>query len=36
VGSVVLGGAATVLIAGLWAWKLPALRKMDRFNMTRR
>jgi MFS family permease len=36
VGSVVLGGAATVLIAGLWAWKLPALRQMDRFNTARR
>jgi len=36
VGSVVLGGAATLLIAGLWAWKLPALRRMDRFNTKRR
>lgn len=36
VGSVVLGGAATLLIAALWAWRLPALRRMDRFNTTRR
>jgi MFS family permease len=36
VGSVVLGGAATLLIAGLWAWRLPALRHMDRFNTARR
>ncbi len=36
VGSVVLGGAATLLIAALWAWRLPALRRMDRFNTARR
>ncbi|MGA3305087.1 MAG: MFS transporter [Stellaceae bacterium] len=36
VGSVVLGGVATVLIAGLWAWRLPALRRMDRFNTAAR
>jgi MFS family permease len=36
VGSVVLGGAATLLIAALWAWRLPALRRMDRFNTVRR
>ncbi len=36
VGSVVLGGAATLLIAALWAWRLPALRRMDCFNTARR
>jgi hypothetical protein len=25
-----------VLIAGLWAWRLPALRRMDRFNTAAR
>ncbi|HZL58280.1 MAG TPA: MFS transporter [Stellaceae bacterium] len=36
VGSVVLGGAATILIAGLWAWKLPGLRRINRFADAKR
>jgi MFS family permease len=36
VASVALGGAVTLLVAGLWAWRLPALRRMDRFNTVRR
>ncbi|MET0665621.1 MAG: hypothetical protein ABW008_08670, partial [Acidimicrobiales bacterium] len=30
-GAVVLGGAATVAIAGTWAFAFPALRDIDRF-----
>ncbi len=32
VASVVLGGAVTVAVAALWAWRFPALRMMDRFE----
>jgi MFS family permease len=31
VPAVVLGGAASVLVAGLWAWRFPSLRQVDRF-----
>jgi MFS family permease len=30
-GAVVLGGIATIAIAGLWWWRFPALRDVDRF-----
>jgi hypothetical protein len=30
-GAVVLGGAATLLVAGTWWWLFPALRRVDRF-----
>lgn len=29
--AVVLGGVATLLVTGLWMWRFPALRRMDRF-----
>jgi MFS family permease len=32
VGSVVLGGAATILSVALWAWWFPALRRIDRLD----
>ena len=31
-GAVVLGGAATLAIAGLWARMFPALRRVDHFD----
>ena len=30
VGSVVLGGLATLGVVGYWAWRFPLLRRMDR------
>jgi MFS family permease len=33
VGSVVLGGSATVIVAAVGLWMFPALRRMDRFIM---
>jgi MFS family permease len=32
VGSVVLGGAATILSVALWAWWFPSLRRVDRLD----
>ena len=32
VGAVALGGAATLLIVGIWWWRFPALRNVDRFE----
>jgi MFS family permease len=31
VGSVVIGGLATIAVAGVWAWRFPALRRMDHY-----
>jgi hypothetical protein len=36
VASVVLGGAMTLLVAALWAYRVPALRRMDRFETAAR
>jgi hypothetical protein len=35
VPAVVLGGAGTILVVGLWAWLFPELRKADRLAGTR-
>jgi MFS family permease len=35
VPAVVVGGAATLLVAGLWMWRFPALRDADRFPEAR-
>jgi hypothetical protein len=32
VPAVVLGGAASIVVALVWAWKFPALRRIDRFE----
>ncbi len=32
VPAVVLGGAASIVVAGLWAWRFPSLRRVDRFE----
>jgi predicted MFS family arabinose efflux permease len=32
VPAVVLGGAASIVVALVWAWKFPALRRIDRFQ----
>jgi len=32
VASVIIGGACTIAIAGLWAWRFPALRRVDRLD----
>jgi len=32
VPAVVLGGAASIVVAVVWAWKFPALRRIDRFE----
>jgi MFS family permease len=32
VPAVVLGGALSIAAAGLWAWKFPSLRRVDRFE----
>jgi O-antigen/teichoic acid export membrane protein len=32
VPAVVLGGAASVAVAGIWAWRFPELRRIDRFD----
>ena len=32
VPAVVLGGAASIAVAAIWAWKFPALREIDRFE----
>jgi MFS family permease len=31
VPAILIGGTATLLVVGLWVWKFPALRSMDRF-----
>ena len=31
-GSVVVGGVGTLLVVALWAWRFPALRRVDRLN----
>jgi len=31
VRAIVLGGAATLVVTGLWAWIFPVLSRMDRF-----
>jgi hypothetical protein len=31
VPAVVLGGAASVVVAAVWAWRFPSLREVDRF-----
>jgi MFS family permease len=31
VAAVVLGGVCTLLVVGLWAWRFPGLRRVDRF-----
>jgi hypothetical protein len=35
VPAVVLGGAGTILVVGLWAWLFPELRKADRLAGTK-
>jgi len=30
--AIVVGGIGTVVVAGLWAWMFPALRKIQRFE----
>jgi hypothetical protein len=32
VPAVVLGGAASVAVAVVWAWRFPELRRIDRFD----
>ncbi len=32
VGAVVLGGALSIVVAGVWAWRFPSLRQVDRFE----
>ena len=32
VPAVVVGGAASIVVALVWAWKFPALRRIDRFE----
>ena len=32
VPAVVLGGAASIAIAVVWAWRFPQLRRIDRFE----
>jgi hypothetical protein len=32
VPAVVVGGASTILVTGLWAWLFPALRNLDRLS----
>jgi len=31
VRALVLGGVATLAVAGIWAWRFPVLSRMDRF-----
>ncbi|HUZ84017.1 MAG TPA: MFS transporter [Gaiellales bacterium] len=35
VGAVVLGGAASIAVAVLWAWRFPSLRRLDRLDEIR-
>ncbi len=32
VGAVVVGGAVSIAVAGVWAWRFPALRRLDRLE----
>jgi O-antigen/teichoic acid export membrane protein len=32
VPAVVLGGAASIAVAGIWAWRFPSLRQINRFE----
>jgi MFS family permease len=32
VPAVVIGGAASIVVAALWAWRFPSLRRIDRFE----
>jgi len=32
VPSVVIGGLGTLAVVAIWAWRFPALRKMDQLN----
>jgi hypothetical protein len=32
VPAVVLGGAASIAVAAVWAWRFPSLRRIDRFE----